>query len=340
MSKKITQRKKKNIINTLFLMLVLVIVFLLGILGIIRLRQDKALDMSYAYNVEECLYGQSTNTNVQTAQSFAAGLCVGLQDVGLEGINMTASSENAALFDIDEKEVMFAQGMNEKAYPASITKIMTAILAIKYGDMNETVSISQSAVTLEEGSQVCGFQVGDIVSMDELFHGLLVYSGNDAAMAIAENIGGSIENFVEMMNEETKRIGATNTHFVNPSGLHDDDHYTTVYDIYLMLNEALNYEYFVDTMQLGSYSLSYTRGGENIRAYFDSTDHYLTGAEATPLNVTVLGGKTGTTSQAGACLAILSQNKYGNPFVSIVLNAQTKTILYQDMSQLLGKINS
>jgi len=340
MSKKITRRKKKNIINTLFLMLVLVIVFLLGILGIIRLRQDKALDMSYAYTVEERLYGQSANTNVQTAQSFAAGLCVGLQDVGLEGINMTASSENAALFDVDEKEVMFAQGINEKAYPASITKIMTAILAIKYGDMNETVSISQSSVTLEEGSQVCGFQVGDIVSMDELFHGLLVYSGNDAAMAIAENIGGSVENFVKMMNEEAKRIGATNTHFVNPSGLHDDDHYTTAYDIYLMLNEALSYEYFVDTMQLGSYSLSYTRGGENIRAYFDSTDHYLTGEEATPLNVTVLGGKTGTTGQAGACLAILSQNKYGKPFVSIVLNAQTKTILYQDMSQLLGKINS
>lgn len=340
MSKKITRRKKKNIVNTLFLMLILVIVILLGILGIIRLRQGKALDMSYAYNVEELLYGQNVNVNVQTAQPFAAELCVGDQDVGLEGVNMTAGSENAALFDIDEKEVMFAQGMNQKAYPASITKIMTAILAIKYGEMNETVSISQSAVTLEEGSQVCGFQVGDIVSMDELFHGLLVYSGNDAAMAIAENIGGSVENFVEMMNEEAKRIGATNTHFVNPSGLHDDDHYTTAYDIYLMLNEALKYEYFVDTMQLGSYNLSYTRGGENIRAYFDSTDHYLTGEEAAPVNVTVLGGKTGTTSQAGACLAILSQNKYGKPFVSIVLGAQTKTILYQDMSQLLGKINS
>lgn len=340
MSKQITRRKKNNIVNTLFLILILVIVFLFGILGIIKLRQSKALDMSYAYNAEERLYAQSAKTNVQTAQSFAAQLCVDDQDLGLEGINITASSEKAALFNIDEKEVMFSQSMHEKAYPASITKIMTAILAIKYGDMNNTISISQTAVTLEEGSQVCGFQVGDIVSMDELFHGLLVYSGNDAAMAIAEHIGGSVENFVEMMNEEAKRIGATNTHFMNPSGLHDEDHYTTAYDIYLMLNEALKYQYFVDTMQLGSYNLTFMRGQDTIRSYFDATDHYLTGEESAPANVTVLGGKTGTTSQAGSCLAILSQNKYGEPFISIVLGAQTKTILYQDMNQLLSKINS
>jgi len=340
MSKQITRRKKKNIINTLFLILILVIVFLFGILGIIKLRQSKALDMSYAYNAEEHLYGESAKTNVQTAQSFAAQLCVGNQDLGLEGINMTAGSEKAALFNIEEKEVIFSQSMHEKAYPASITKIMTAILAIKYGDMNDTISVSRNAVTLEEGSQVCGFQVGDVVSMDELFHGLLVYSGNDAAMAIAEHIGGSVENFVDMMNEEAKRIGATNTHFVNPSGLHDEDHYTTVYDIYLMLNEALKYEYFVDTMQLGSYSLTFKRGQDDIRSYFDATDLYLTGGESAPANVTVLGGKTGTTSQAGACLAILSQNKYGEPFISIILGAQTKAILYQDMNQLLDKINS
>lgn len=78
-------------------------------------------------------------------------------------------------------------------------------------------------------------------------------------MAIAEHLGGSVERFVEMMNEEARALGATNTHFVNPTGLHDDDHYTTAYDIYLMLNEALNYDYFVDVMQLSVYNLTLTR---------------------------------------------------------------------------------
>jgi len=234
---------------------------------------------------------------------------------------------------------MYAQKVHTRVYPASITKVMTAILAIKYADMNEMVTISQNAVNLEEGSQNCGFQAGDMVTMDELFHGLLIYSGNDAAMAIAENIGGSVDNFMKMVNEELRSIGATNSHFVNPHGLHNENHYTTVYDIYLMLNEALKYPHFVDAMQIGVYSMTYTRGDEVIVRTFESTNRYHTGEATAPVGVKVLGGKTGTTSQAGACLAILNQNEYGEPFISIVLGAPTKAVLYQDMNQLLDKIN-
>ncbi len=217
----------------------------------------------------------------QTAKPFAAELCVAYDNVGAEGISMPGN-EKSCLLDVDDKTVIYAQDMHEKAYPASITKIMTAILAVKYGNMDDAVTVSQNAVTLEEGSQVCGFQAGDIVTMDELFHGLLVYSGNDAAMAIAEHVGGSVDHFVEMMNEEARKIGATNTNFVNPSGLHDDNHYTTAYDVYLMLNEALNYDYFVDTMQLSVYNLSFTRGSETVQVHLDSTDHYLTGETSPP----------------------------------------------------------
>lgn len=324
--------------NTIFLVMILLIAILLGILGIIQIRKDKNLDLQFSYQERET--EQDAGTKVfQTAKPFAAELCVAYDNVGAEGISMPGN-EKSCLLDVDEKTVMYAQDMHEKAYPASITKIMTAILAVKYGNMDDAVTVSQNAVTLEEGSQVCGFQAGDIVTMDELFHGLLVYSGNDAAMAIAEHVGGSVDHFVEMMNEEARKIGATNTNFVNPSGLHDDNHYTTAYDVYLMLNEALNYDYFVDTMQLSVYNLSFTRGSETVQVHLDSTDHYLTGETSPPPGVTVLGGKTGTTSQAGACLAILSQNDYGAPYVSIVLNASTKTNLYDDMNQLLSKINS
>ena len=336
MKAKNRKRRQRVIMNTVFLIMILFIVLLLGILGIMRIRRDKNLDLTMAYQEQESLDNAG---EFQRAQPFAGELCVTAENVGLEGVSMV-NDEKSCLLDIDNSEVMFAQGIHEKAYPASITKIITAILAIKYGDMDDVVTISQNAVTLEEGSQLCGFQPGDMVTMDELFHGLLVYSGNDAAMAIAEHLGGSVERFVEMMNEEARALGATNTHFVNPTGLHDDDHYTTAYDIYLMLNEALNYDYFVDVMQLSVYNLTLTRGSEEVQLHLDSTDHYLTGEESALPGVTVLGGKTGTTSKAGSCLAILSQNEYGAPYVSIVLNAGTKAQLYEDMNQLLGKINS
>ena len=333
------RRKTKVVLGSILLILLLSTVLLAGIWGIIQLREANNLDMSYAYEYAESSADLESDTGVQRAASFASNLCVISTDKGSEDISLTTANQKVALFDVDNKDVMYAQKIHEKAYPASITKIMTAILAIKYGDMSEVVTISQNAITLQEGSQRCGFMAGDMVTMDELFHGLLVYSGNDAANAIAENIGGSVENFVKMMNEEALSIGATNTNFVNAHGLHSDDQYTTVYDIYLMLNEALEYQYFVDVMQLGLYDLNFTRGDERLVRSFESTDRYLTGEVAAPMGALVLGGKTGTTSEAGACLAILSQNEYGEPYISIVLNAPTKAVLYQDMNQLLEQIN-
>ena len=225
-------------------------------------------------------------------------------------------------------------------YPASFTKIMTGILAVKYGNMDEVVTLTAAELNLEEGSTEVGFQPGDQVTMEELLHVLLIYSGNDAAMAIARQVGGTVDQFVEMMNQEAAALGATGTHFVNPSGLHDENHYTTVYDIYLMLNEALSYPKFAEVMQLSSYNLTFTRNGEEQTIHMDSTDQYMTHQVSAPKNVTVLGGKTGTTGDAGSCLALVSQNAYGEPFISIVLHAPTKTVLYENMNQFLSQINS
>ena len=234
---------------------------------------------------------------------------------------------------------MFAQDIHEKSYPASITKIMTAILAFKYGNMDDVVTIPAEALNQESGSTEIGFQEGDQVTLDELLHGLLIYSGNDAAVAIAQHIGGSVDQFVEMMNQEALELGATNTHFANPSGLQDENHYTTVYDIYLMLQEAMTYPHFLEIAQLSSYNLTATRGDQEVTFHLDSTDQYLTQQVTAPKNVTVLGGKTGTTSDAGSCLALLSQNAYGEPYISIVLHAANKTNLYTYMNQLLSAIN-
>ena len=250
---------------------------------------------------------------------FAADLCVVSGDKLLDSVSLEDGQEGL-LLNLNSREVLYAKGAYERVYPASITKIMTALLAFQYGNMDDVVTITQDNVTLEEGSQVIGFQPGDQVTMDQLVHGLLVYSGNDAASAIATHIGGTEAEFVNMMNDYAAQLGCTGTHFTNPHGLQDENHYTTPYDIYLMLKEALNYPEFTEITQLSSYNVTYkSSDGSDMSVSLTATDHYLTGEATAPKGITVLGGKTGTTSDAGNCLALLCQDAYGEPYISIIM---------------------
>ena len=168
----------------------------------------------------------------------------------------------------------------------------------------------------------------------------MIRSANDVATQIAVQIAGSVSAFADMMNQRAQELGCVNTHFVNASGMPDENHYTTPYDIYLMLKEALNYPEFTQITQMGSYTAEYTHAdGSAASVTLTATDHYLTGEATPPKNVTVLGGKTGTTDLAGNCLALLSQNAYGKPYISIVMGASSKDELYQQMSSLLQNIN-
>lgn len=336
---KSTKNKHDRLLNRFYIGLIVIIVLLVMVLFGIRYVQRTFLDTSEKFSMETMLYGkEGLEGNLQRADGFAKNLCVGANNVPLDGVLLNAN-ERAGLFSLDKGEVLFAQSMNEKVYPASITKVMTAILAIKYGNMEDEVIISGNVSNLEEGSQVCGLKPGDKTTLDELFHAMMIFSGNDAAIAIAEHLAGSEEAFVAMMNEEAALLGASQTHFENPHGLHEEGHYTTVYDIYLMLNEALKYEIFVDTMRMPSHNMTIWRGEEKKKLWLDSTDLYLLHQKMPPKDVTILGGKTGTTDEAGSCLALVSQNSCGEPFISVIVNAPSKKILYEDMNQLLSKIN-
>lgn len=285
--------------------------------------------------------GREETSDKQIKDGFAKDLCVSSEgDIPLEGVSQDPT-QYGGLFDLDGRRILYGQRLYEKLYPASMTKIMTAIIALKNGDLSDMVTVSQTALILEEGSQLCGFRVGDQLTLEQLLQGLMIYSGNDAAAAIAEHVGGTQENFVGMMNEEAVRLGMTDTHFTNPHGLQDTEHYTSVYDIYLMLNEAIRYPKFVEMIQMGAYTVQYQDiFGQPTSIYLESTDHYLIGEATEPKGVTVLGGKTGTTDEAGNCLALVSQNEYGKTFISIVTNAYDKPILYEQMNQLLEHINS
>ena len=331
--------RRKRIKSTVILILFLIVVFAGTFGGFYVLRGGSISTPAQAYDITREFQHQSLVGTSQRASAFAADLCVVDGDQPMDSVSLEDGQEGV-LLDLKDKSVLFAQNAYERVYPASITKIITALLAFKNSNMDDVVTISQENITLEEGSQVVGFQEGDQVTMDQLVHCLLVYSGNDAASAIATHVGGTTENFVSMMNEYAAQLGCTGTHFTNPHGLQDENHYTTPYDIYLMLNEAWNYPEFTEITQLSSYTVDYTGAdGSAMSTTLTATDHYLTGEATAPKDVTILGGKTGTTDSAGNCLAILTQNAYGKPFVSIVMGASTKDLLYQQMNSLLQNIN-
>ena len=336
------QRRRKPIGHTILLLLLMVFIAA-GAFFAIRLLNGTYLGKPVkAFQASEVFTSSLAGKENMRAQPFAQKLCVSSKG-SVDRIKNASLEEGqkGLLFNLSNHKVLYANGIYDKIYPASITKIMTAMLALKSGKLDDTVTITQENVTLEAGSQVCGFVAGDQVTLDQLLHCLLVYSGNDAASAIATHVGGSTENFVAMMNEYAAQLGCTGTHFTNPHGLQDENHYTTPYDIYLMLKEALKYPEFTEITQLPSYTVTFQHSdGSEDSVSLTATDHYLTGEANAPKGVTVLGGKTGTTSSAGNCLALLCQNSYGEPYVSTVMGASTKELLYQQMTSLLENINT
>ena len=338
-SVRMKRMRRKKIRNTVLLLLLLVVLCGAGGFGVYMFKGGNFSTPVNSFNAFSEFDNTLVSKEEQRAEGFAQNLCVVTKDVPLDSVSLD-DNQSGVLLNLSDKKVLYAKGAYNKVYPASITKIMTAMLALKYGNMDDTVTISQENVTLESGSQVAGFMEGDKVTMDQLLHCLLVYSANDAASAIAEHVGGSTDKFVEMMNSFAAELGCTGTHFTNPHGLQDENHYTTPYDIYLMLKEALNYPEFTDITQMSSYTVTYKHSdGSDASTTLTATDHYLTGEATTPKDVTILGGKTGTTDKAGNCLALLSQNAYGKPFISIVMGASSKDVLYQEMTSLLQNIN-
>ena len=178
------------------------------------------------------------------------------------------------------------------------------------------------------------------MTLDQALHLLLINSANDAAVMIAEGIAGSIEAFADMMNEKALSLGATNTHFVNPHGLSHEEHYTTVYDMYLIMNAAVDYSLFNEIIGMDSYTTVYNDANNAPKEVtVNNSNYYLRGEAETPSGITVLGGKTGTTSAAGSCLMLISRDSGSNPYISVILHAESRDVLYTQMTDLLEEIN-
>ncbi|SET74644.1 D-alanyl-D-alanine carboxypeptidase family protein [Lacrimispora sphenoides] len=304
-------------------------VFLTGCAGL------KGLDNPYVYSERTALYQSSAVSG--RAEPFAHDLCIVSEDPSSQDNAVTA--EAAAVFDLTDKKVLFAKNPFERLYPASITKTMTALIALKYGNLTDEVTVTKDAVITEAGATLCGIKPGDKLTMEQLLYGLMLPSGNDAGSAIATHMAGGIDQFAQMMNDEALNVGATGTHFLNPHGLSDDDHYTTAYDLYLIFNEALKYPEFRKIVGTTEYTTTYQDGaGKPVNATWKGTNWYMTGERQMPEGLTVLGGKTGTTKAAGSCLIMGSSDSSKREYITVVLKAPNHAGLYDNMTNILNKI--
>lgn len=298
---------------------------------------SKDYDFAYSRQMPTSAY-MITNTSFQddTLTSFSGELCVDSRaQIPMTGVKLEYSYASG-LFDLNNKEILYGQNIYEQLPPASLTKVMTALVALKYGNLQDEIIVTDNCKITESGAQVFGFKAGDVITLDQALNVLLLYSANDAGLIIAEHIGGSVENFSAMMNAEAKALGATGSNFLNPHGLTVENHYTTIYDLYLIFNEVLQYERFREIIQLTSYtSVYYDSNGNSKTIDVPSTNQYFMGNVEAPENITILGGKTGTTNAAGNCLILYAKDKSGNPFISIILRADTRQNLYNDMNLLL-----
>lgn len=300
-------------------------------------KEDYAFQ--YSKNHHTSSFNIISSTLPQTNETFASDICVVTDDILSDTVSIEEESA-AGLFDVKNNEVLYAKDTNEMLYPASLTKVMTALVAIQNGNMDDILVASNNVRIHESGATIIGLKSGDTMTLNQALHILLINSSNDVANLIAENIGGDIDTFVQMMNDEAVRIGATNTNFTNPHGLSDSNHYTTVYDMYLIFNEAIKYDIFNEIIHMQTYDTVYydSRGREK-EVSIMTTNQFLRGNYTAPNNMTVVGGKTGTTDMSGHCLVILAKDTSGNPYIGVILRASSRDLINKEMIQMLSEIN-
>lgn len=277
--------------------------------------------------------------NGEKGKGFASDLCVSSAygENNSEGIN----AEAFALFDESGKQIISQKNIHQKVYPASTTKILTCLLALEMCKPDEIVTIPKESEIDVSGSSMAGLKPGDKIAMKDLLYGLMVPSGNDAAVAIAMHISGSVEEFARLMNKKAAELGATNSNFVNPHGLPDDNHYTTVYDMYLIFRKASENKDFRQVSSTKEYSVDVTNqnDGSTRTVTWTSGNGFYNGKYSLPEGYTITGGKTGHTNAAGFCLVLGEEQKDGKELISIVMKAPVYENLYQGMVSLVKKAN-
>ena len=234
--------------------------------------------------------------------------------------NLTLYSDVAILMDSATGKVLAEKNSNEKMYPASTTKILTAIIAIENCKLDDKITASYDAVmSIPVGYSNAAIQPDETLSVEELLNLFLIHSANEVGMIFAEHISGSVENFANLMNQKAAEIGCTNTHFTNPSGIHDEEHYSTAYDMALIAQYCMKNETFRSIVSKPSCEVAATDKYEE--RYFVNTNDLIRPSSQYYYQYAI-GIKTGFTSQAKNCL-IAASKKENMELITVILGAQT-----------------
>ena len=232
------------------------------------------------------------------------------------------NSRSAVVIDRKSKNIIYGKNENVKKAMASTTKIMTAMVVIQNTNLNNTVEISKKAAGT--GGSRLGLKAGDKVTVKDLLYGLLLRSGNDCAVALAEYVAGSVQEFSNLMNQNAQMLGLNNTHFVTPHGLDEEEHYTTAYELAILADYALNNELFAQIVNKKSYTININKNSKTL----NNTNELLGNLNG------VYGVKTGFTNGAGRCL--VTSIKRGNlDVICVVLGADTKKDRTRDSAKLI-----
>ncbi len=245
-----------------------------------------------------------------------------------EDMNLNLYSESCILIEHSTGRTAYEKNSDKQMYPASITKILTAILTVENCNLNDTVTITNEMISkVPAGYTTAYLTAGEKVTVEQLLNVLLIPSANDAGFALAIHISGSVEKFADLMNAKAEEIGCTNSHFTNPSGIHDEEHYSTAKDMALITLYATNYPQITDIGCKTSYTLH--PSNSNSRTFY--TTNTLIKPESNSYYEYATGLKTGFTEPAGSCI-IATAKKDDMEFLAVILNAPEpkNNVVYRD----------
>ena len=322
--------------------------------------QNRLIDLKFLSEMADGDYGSKTEKAVIDFQVFLQN--AGIEDIEADGVATAATQEwlnsdlslyleapvyydassplslspnqiyapSFLLMDAVTGEVLYENNANAPLYPASTTKIVTLLVALRHGKLDKTVTVPDAAADIPADSSRMPVVPGEKLRMEDLLYGLMIRSGNDAANAIAKLCSGSVSAFVEEMNALAQEIGMTNTHFTNPHGYHNEDHYSTARDLATAARFGLTDPTFCQIATCMSYTIPATqkqpeRVLQNTYAIFDpASDFYIPGAA---------GVKSGYTSDAGFCYAGAAQRD-GRTLIAVILNVPGRDRGWQDLKRL------
>ncbi len=252
------------------------------------------------------------------------------------------SCESAIVMELSTGSVLYSKNIHDHHYPASITKILTTLLTLENSSLSDTVTFTEAeAYGIETGSSNLQCQPGEKFTVEQLLYGIMLQSANEMCLAAADHVAGSVENFVQMMNDRVAQLGLKDTHFMNPNGLHNDNHYTSAYDMALIAREAWKNKTFQKVTGTRTYSMGATNKRKASEIFTLLNHHQMINGYERPQYEYkyCVGGKTGYTSNAGSTLVTYAE-KNGMQLVSVVMKArspkQGEPNEYTDSTNLLN----